>query len=233
MNFKKVRNVRLYETIIQQIRQMIDEGKLKPGDKFPSERELMVQLGVSRSILREAFRVLESRGLVESKPGGGRFLRNVSGFQLINCSAEDLERDALLEVVEAREIIEVKIVRLAAKRATEEEIEKLIELDKEFHGNDMSIKEYMEKDRDLFFHIAIAESAHNFILKEVISHILNISRELRERAILDYNDWVNLCKQHGDIVKAIAKRDEEEAAKKMAYHLSELRRDLLKRCFNS
>ena len=107
---------------------MIDRNEIQPGDKFPSERELMGKLGVSRSVLREAFRVLESRGLVYSRPGGGRYLRKVESFKLRQGSSLDLEKDALLDVVESREIVEVQIVKLAVKRATDEEIRQLAEL---------------------------------------------------------------------------------------------------------
>ncbi len=226
--FQKVKNVRLYETIIEQIREMIDKGEIQPGDKFPSERELMKQLGVSRAVLREAFRVLEFRGLVESRPGGGRYLRRVESLQMMRGSALELERDALLDVIEAREIVEVEIVRLAASRATDEEMGKLIVLDKEFHGWRSNIEEYRNKDMDLDFHLALAEMSHNFILKMVINFMLILSRDLREKTILDYDDWIKLCEQHSDIVRSICERREDEAVEKMKSHLNQLRQDISK-----
>ncbi|GAA3321517.1 hypothetical protein GCM10020331_037690 [Ectobacillus funiculus] len=63
--------------IVVQIRQLIQDGKLKPGDRLPGERELAQTLGCSRTSLREACRVLESEGLIISKPGGGRFIQHV------------------------------------------------------------------------------------------------------------------------------------------------------------
>jgi GntR family transcriptional repressor for pyruvate dehydrogenase complex len=226
--FQKVKNVRLYETIIEQIREMIDKGEIKPGDKFPSERELMKQLGVSRAVLREAFRVLEFRGLVDSRPGGGRFLRSAENLSIIRGSALELERDALLDVIEAREIVEVEIVRLAAARATDEELTKLISLDEEFHGSKNNIEEYRNKDMDLDFHLALAEMSHNFILKMMINFMLILSRDLREKTILDYNDWIKLCEQHTDIVKSICDRREDDAVKNMKTHLNQLRQDISK-----
>lgn len=229
MDFQKVKNVRLYETIIEQIKQMVDRGEIQPGDKFPSERELMEKLGVSRAVLREAFRVLESRGLVESKPGGGRYLRKVSGFQLNGSTSMALERFALVDVVEAREIVEVKVARLAAERATDQEIENLLALNEEFHGNKKNLVEYREKDRDLAFHMALAEMAHNFMLREMVSLMLSLTKDLREKAILDYDDWIVLCEQHSDIVRAIVGRNGDDAAYKMSLHMESLRRDILKK----
>ncbi|SHM29991.1 GntR family transcriptional regulator, transcriptional repressor for pyruvate dehydrogenase complex [Caldanaerovirga acetigignens] len=228
MNFQRVKNVRLYETIIQQVMGMIDKGELKPGDKFPSERQLIEQLGVSRSILREAFRVLESRGIVESRPGGGRYLRKISGSSFMNFTSMDLERDALLDVIEAREIIEIRVVSLATKRATKEDIEKLMALDREFHGAGTSLEEYREKDKDMAFHLALAEASHNFVLKEVVAYLLTVSKDLREKTMLDFDDWLELCRQHSDIVKAISERKEDEAVEKIKVHLRELRHYILK-----
>ncbi|HHY04460.1 MAG TPA: FadR family transcriptional regulator [Thermoanaerobacterales bacterium] len=229
MIFRKVKNVRLYETIIDQIMDMVNKGDILPGDKFPSERILMERLGVSRAVLREAFRVLEYRGLVESKPGGGRYLRKTGELSLLKVTTSDLERDALLDVVEAREIVEVEVVRLAAKRADEKELKQLIEIDEKYHGFDATLEEYHKKDMDLAFHLKLAEMSHNFMLKEMVSFMLTLTTELREKSILDFEDWLNLCKEHSCIVKAIKERDEDQASERMKLHLNRLRMYLLKK----
>lgn len=228
MKFHKVKNVRLYETIIWQIMEMIDRGEIQPGDKFPSERILMEKLGVSRAVIREAFRVLEYRGLVESKPGGGRYLRKLESFELEKGSSLTLEKDALLDVIEAREIVEVKIIRLAVKRATDEEIKKLVEMDKEFHGYGGNLEEYRREDKDLAFHLALSEMSHNFMLKTMVNFMLTLTQDLREKYILDYDNWLNLCHQHSDIVNAVVKRDEKEAVQRMSEHLDTLRQVIMK-----
>ena len=69
--FTPVQSVRLYETIIEQIAGLVQDGQLNRGDRFPSERQLQDQWRVSRPVLREAFRALEIQGIVESRPGGG------------------------------------------------------------------------------------------------------------------------------------------------------------------
>src|SRR5688572_30360900 len=75
-SFTPVRTVRLSEEIIRQIAELIADGSLRLNDKFPSERELQERWQVSRPVLREAFRVLEMQGVVESRPGAGRYLRS-------------------------------------------------------------------------------------------------------------------------------------------------------------
>jgi len=70
--FTPIRNVRLYETIIEQIAALVEDGQLHSGDRFPTERQLQEKWRVSRPVLREAFRALEMHGIVESRRGGGR-----------------------------------------------------------------------------------------------------------------------------------------------------------------
>ena len=104
---------------------LIKNNELKPGDKLPPERELAEKLSISRNSLREAFRVLESRGLIKSKPGGGRFIREIRENDHNNTEniILSLEKSSILELLEAREMFEVKIAQIPAQRATSEDIE--------------------------------------------------------------------------------------------------------------
>ena len=72
----------LYQEVVNALYQIIDTSNLKPGDQMPAERELMEQLGVSRNVLREAFHILEQRGIITSQQGKGRFLREIPISQL-------------------------------------------------------------------------------------------------------------------------------------------------------
>jgi GntR family transcriptional repressor for pyruvate dehydrogenase complex len=125
MEFREITPIRLYESVIEQIMNLIKNNKLKPGDKLPPERELAGRLSISRGSLREAFRVLESRGIIKSKPGGGRYIREIrkNGHNNTENIILSLEKSSILELLEAREIFEVKIVKLTAQKATAEDIE--------------------------------------------------------------------------------------------------------------
>jgi GntR family transcriptional repressor for pyruvate dehydrogenase complex len=121
MKFREITPIRLYESVIEQIMNLIKNDKLKPGDKLPPERELAEKFSISRGSLREAFRVLESKGLIKSKPGGGRFIR-------------EIKKDAFIDTENTAE--EVKVIEEAFSRVSEEgrtEDEKKIESDTEFH----------------------------------------------------------------------------------------------------
>jgi Transcriptional regulators len=83
MEFKEITPVRLYESVIDQIMDLVKRSELKPGDKLPPERELAEKLSISRNSLREAFRVLESRGLIKSKAGGGRYIREIRKMVIV------------------------------------------------------------------------------------------------------------------------------------------------------
>ena len=109
----------LYEEVVKDLYQLIDEEHLKPGDKLPPERELMEQLDVSRNVLREAFRVLESRGVIVSHQGKGRFLRTQSQLsESTESLSKNLERCSMMEAYEVRQVLEVKGVELIIRNAT-------------------------------------------------------------------------------------------------------------------
>ena len=125
-SFSAVKTTRLFEEICGRIRENIAAGKLKPGDKLPAERDLSVQFGVSRTVLREALRSLEIAGLVRLSKGakGGAVI--LDGGSALTRSFKDmitLGRVTIEDLTEARILIEDVIVRLACDRATKEDFE--------------------------------------------------------------------------------------------------------------
>ena len=108
MSLKQVsRGPRVYEGVVEKLKASISSGELQPGDPLPSERRLMDDFGVSRSSLREAFRVLELLGLIESIPGKGRFVRRPASTD--EGEPIPLEDSALLELMEARRVLEPEL----------------------------------------------------------------------------------------------------------------------------
>jgi GntR family transcriptional repressor for pyruvate dehydrogenase complex len=141
-------------------------GQLRPGDRLPSESELATSFGVSRSVVREALKVLASSGLVTSVRGrdGGTFVVHVAGDAAAQSLAEtlhlmlDLERINLTEVVEARRMVESACARLAAERRTGDDLEAMVRV-LEQASRDISDQEWL--DLDVAFHNAEAAAAHN------------------------------------------------------------------------
>lgn len=228
MPFFKVEKQRLYESVVEQLVGYVETGEIAPGDRFPSERELEKQLGVSRGILREAFRVLEARGLIESRPGGGRFLREVADQALFKegITLLALEKSVLLDVVESRLALEVNVARLAAARATRKDINNLTNVVDKFFSKHSP----REEDKDLDFHLAVARATHNFVLHELVKLQINLLREHRQQSHLDRKSWESLCHEHRRILEAIAKGDPGAAAEAMNAHLLRLKEAILETC---
>lgn len=226
--FKEIIPVRLYESVIEQIMNLIKNNKLKPGDKLPPERELAERLSISRGSLREAFRVLESRGLVKSKPGGGRYIREIrkNGHNNTENIILRLEKSSILELLEAREIFEVKIVKLAAQRATTEDIE-LIEKALT-RMNKVEASDDNETDSDTGFHLAIASASHNFVFVNIMKLHLDLLKDTREKTWKIPGRQKEQQEEHQAIFKAIKERDSEKAGEAMLKHLKNIREVLVK-----
>jgi len=124
MTGRRFKHTRIYEQVVEEVKELISSGELGQGDPLPPERQLMDEMGVSRSSLREAFRVLELMGLIESIPGKGRFVRKPRS------DAGDgrdmpLEDEAILELMEARRVLDPKIAGAAAMHALPSDLTKL------------------------------------------------------------------------------------------------------------
>lgn len=224
MEFKEIAPVRLYESVIDQIIELIKNNELKPGDKLPPERELAEKLSISRGSLREAFRVLESRGLIKSKPGGGRYIREIreNGHNNTENIILSLEKSSILELLEAREIFEVKIVELAAQRATLEDIEIIEEaLNKMSQEDELKNEKKTESDRE--FHSAIASSSHNFVFVNIIKLHLDLLRGTREKTQQIPGRREERCREHQAILQAIKEHDPKKAGEVMLKHLRKVR----------
>lgn len=227
--FSSVRNERMYEKIVVQLRQLIADGKLKPGDRLPGERVLSQTLGCSRTSLREACRVLEAEGLIISKPGGGRFVQHVelATDSLFSLDPIDmLEKSAVLYFLEAREAIEPKIAELASQRATSEDIKKmeavLLKMEEKLKYPDENV------EIDSSFHLAIAEATQNFVFVSMMKANLSMSRQVRKQTLSSEERYLLSLEEHRAILKAVKNKDGKEAIKATCLHLQNIKENVLK-----
>jgi len=229
MKFRKITPVRLYESAIEQIMNLIKNKKLRPGDKLPPERELAEKLSISRGSLREAFRVLESRGLIKSKPGGGRYIREIrkNGHNNTENIILSLEKSSILELLEAREMFEVKIAKIAAQKATIEDIQ-LIEEALSKMNEEEELKYGKETESDSEFHLAIANASHNFVFVNIIKLHLDLLRDTREKTWKIPGRREEQQEEHQTIFQAIKEHDSKEAGEAMLKHLKNVREVLVK-----
>lgn len=217
------------EMIADKIRSMIEDGVFKPGDKLPTERELCEAFGVGRSSVREALQSLEHIGLIESKPGVGRFLSHDAVSLLSSLSwGQMLERASMFELMEARRILEVATARLAAERATDDVIgtlESLLEEMKKAGSKDMDY--FFEKE--MGFHLTLSEACKNSILAELVNFLIHrVSAQAEKFLRTSPYTFDMTIKQFESIVQALKEGDSLSAGDKMREHL-EIVKDALKK----
>ena len=229
MEFKEITPVRLYESVIDQIMDLVKRSELKPGDKLPPERELAEKLSISRNSLREAFRVLESRGLIKSKAGGGRYIREIrkNGYSNTENIILSLEKSSILELLEARELFEVKIAKIAAQRATIEDTE-LIEQVLNKMNEEEELKYGKETESDTEFHLAIAKASHNFVFTNIIRLHLDLLKGTREKTQQIPGRREERWREHQAILQAIKEHSTKKAGEAMLKHLRNVREALVK-----
>lgn len=221
--FQKIRPKRISDEIFAQIKNLIVEGKLKPGDKLPPERELAKQMGVSRPTLREAINKLEARGLLEQRQGGGTYVKSL-GDETLAFAFEEYanKKHAIVDLMEVRKILETWAAYTAAERITEEEIKQLEQYLKEME--DALEGGQIGYDSDADFHSTISYATKNIFLIHIMNTIYQwiekISYEVRSRLYNDYYKHDLLYKQHKAIFIAIKNRDPLEAYNAMLSHMN-------------
>ncbi len=223
-----VRRSRIYEHIVDQIHALIREGRWAPGDQIPPERELAERFRVSRTSVREALRALEMQGIIESRQGGGTFVRSADTEALVPPLAAAILRGRreMAEVLEVRELIEPGIARLAAMRATPEavaELEQTLERQRDAIAHDRPFV-----DEDTAFHYTLARAADNHILLRLHNVILDVLRESRQ-TYLHVRDRPQMSlRGHEAILAAVRLNDGDAAQRASLAHITEVRDGILR-----
>ncbi|MHB1041363.1 MAG: FadR/GntR family transcriptional regulator [Eubacteriales bacterium] len=219
--FKKIEYRRLYEDVISQIEANISSEQLMPGDRLPSERELAEKVGVSRGTLREAFRILERQGMITARPGGGRYVKKLpDGRMDRDRILLNLETAAMLDLLEAREVIESRIVELACARATRADLEVIERSMAVIENSDAESGKVLDRDND--FHLAIAEATHNIVFVGIVELNLDLLFQIRLKTSSMPGRANQIAEEHRAIFKAIKQRDVNKAKETMLDHLKNI-----------
>lgn len=221
--FTPVAQGRISETIADQIRSLVRSGRLTPGDRLPSERDLCQQFGVSRVTVRDALRLLEGSGLIDTRVGarGGAFVRVPSGSQIGEGIADMVTMAALHadEVTEARMILEVGIVGLVCERATDEDFAALKEICDRSAAAAVAEGRY-DVSYSAEFHTRFAQAAHNRALDLLVASFqVPLRHSLEEAKAVDPKMGKRGVAEHYELVEAVERRDAEEARSVMSRHL--------------
>jgi GntR family transcriptional regulator, transcriptional repressor for pyruvate dehydrogenase complex len=212
---------RISGLIVEQIRSLIAAGRLAPGDRLPSERDLAEQFGVSRVTVRDALRALEATGLVEIKvgSGGGAFLQAPSSTVAGQGMADMLLMSALSpeEVAEARLMLEMNTVLLAVQRATDENIAELRSI------CDQSAELLKAGQYDVHlswdFHDGLAKATQNPAIELITRSFRGALSMARVRAREGLAAPERTVREHTKLVDAIEARDAERARSVLVAHL--------------
>ena len=217
---KPEKNGLLAEQVVIQVRDMIRQGKLRPGDRLPSERELAKRLGISRASLRPGLRFLAAMGVLTSRHGSGTYIAD--GPPALD--SEPLRMLAALhgftqdEMFEARRLLEVGLAGLAAEHATDDHLATMAEEVTEMYATLDDPQQYLI--HDIRFHRAIAAGSGNQILAALMDMVSAVMYERRSATVERATDLKESAEMHRKIYRLIRGRKADEARVAMSEHLT-------------
>ena len=230
-----IQKTRVSQQVVDHILDQIDRGELKRGDRLPGEREFAQSLGISRVPLREAIAALTAMGVVEKRQGDGNYIAGFSPDALgrILRTYTMLDHTLAGDLFEVRALVEGAAARLAARNATEEDVDALYE---EIDRMEEAIPAYIKGKKRLadmltlddLFHLRCAAASHNQFYIQFVNmvHTTGTDMGLYERTYgrhpEKYYDSVDF---HRRIADAIANRDEDAAEDIMREHIESIRAD--------
>ncbi|MFI8006390.1 FadR/GntR family transcriptional regulator [Streptomyces sp. NPDC086010] len=227
VEWQPVRQSRTHELVLQSIEEQVLAGELKAGDRLPPERELAPVLGVSRSALREALRVLETIGVLVAQPGrgpdsGARIVRNPDDAlgRLLRLHFA-LGSYSLHDVLEARVVLERSSWEAAARHAAAEDLDAAEQLVDRMGQPDVGVAEF--NDLDTRFHVLIASSSGNALTSTLTSAVRESVRPLILHALENADDWPStagaLNAQHAQLLRLVREGRGGEAADLVEEHI--------------
>jgi GntR family transcriptional repressor for pyruvate dehydrogenase complex len=217
---KAIKRRRLFQDVVQQIRELILNQRLALGHRLPPERELAEQFQVSRSSLREAMRTLELQGLVTIRPGAGTFVHAQGEESMSEALVSYLTNGdgALRDVFELRHILEPQMAALAAQRATPEDVGRMEEMLGE--QSDQIARGETGAQGDTAFHFAVAQATHNSALVKVVTAMGDILSQSREQPLQAPGRPQRSVASHRYILEMIREGDGQGAREAMEHHIS-------------
>ncbi|MGZ4289416.1 MAG: FadR/GntR family transcriptional regulator [Gaiellaceae bacterium] len=230
MSYEPIERQKVYELIADQLLRRVGERQLRPGDPVPTERELTHAFRAGRSSVREALRMLESRGVIENR-GNGTFV--VAGYaNPLNSSVQlllSLDQATMLDVYELRRILECEAAGLAAERHTEAHLLLMDAAIGEMAAalaSDDPERGARYIDGDLRFHLAIAEATRNGVVLHTMDALRGVIRRALMSIFLVPESPERSFEQHKAIRAAIAARNASEARDAMRAHLVRVESDV-------
>ncbi len=222
--YSRVNNTRLYQQLVENIRQQILNDQLREGDRLPNERDLALSFGVSRTVVREAIKTLAKEGLVEVRHGIGTFI----AIRTSQALSQSFDLMMMIEgghgsndIVEIREILEPSIAALAALRATDDDIESLKTDVRKMDASMEDMEGFVTADHS--FHVTLARATHNIIIPHLLNPIVDLLHWQRKRIFYVEQGPQSGQYYHKQILDAVIRRDSDGAREAMIAHLKQVR----------
>ncbi len=216
------------DIVTEELQRIIESGLVKPGEKLDTIENMAVRFRVGRSTVREAISHLKARGLIETKQGGGTYVRAQALESIQRRKIAD--RNELIQLLQVRKIVEVGSIELAAEFRSDKDLEKLQMVIR--HMEEAIGNEEMSQVYDVNFHLAIAKATHNPMLEEMMESVSGMMfRTMRETRSLwlfsEQESARRLFQEHQQMYQAIADRNKSEAAKIMKLHLAKAGKEIM------
>lgn len=217
MRVTPVRAERLSDKVVRQILEMIHDGDLQPGAKLPTETQFAEQFGVSRGVIREAMTQLQAQGYVRRRPKDGTYIQEDVQDKFTRPVSDALKKATYQDLLDFRESLETKMVEIVVDRASDEEIEEIIE--------SLIPSETSEPASvDHYFHYKLAEASKNVFYMNFIDTYYDLIEEMAQQNMKDQRRSDQIATEHDAIAHAIARRDKIAAREAMSYHMRMVRK---------
>lgn len=227
--FETVKANRISQNIVEQIRGAILSGELKIGDRLPPEKDFAKHFGVSKSSLREAYRVLEAYGLLEIRQGmsGGAFVKEIDLTTVKDSivSYFFFQNPGIREYTQIRTFIEPQVVKICAEKITEKDLKYL-------EDNIAAMEQAQDgesflSDLDSAFHKYLVDITENKIISLIVESVQTALINIKQMVHTDKEFLKMVCDSHKKIVNALRERDPAKASKAMLDHINEVEKGML------
>jgi GntR family transcriptional regulator, transcriptional repressor for pyruvate dehydrogenase complex len=217
-----IKKRRVAEEVADRVRGMILEGTFPPAQPLPSERDLAERFGVSRGAIRDALRVLETIGLIETRHGQGTFPQELTVDRLVAplASVMSYRTDMQDELLDVRRMFEPAVARAAATRATEEDF---ADLERMLDAQRLKLKTGQSPIvEDTSFHALLARSTQNRVVVSIMAILNDLLVESRKLTLSQKGRPEQSIKGHEAVIAALRRRDPEGASQAMHQHIKQI-----------
>lgn len=225
-NMQPLKREPLNVAIARKLLDYLLSGSFTPGQRIPSERQLMQAMGVSRSAVREANKSLSLLGLLEIRQGDGTYLRK-SGFSLLPQVIDWgllLEDPYVVDLMEARKYVEIVTAGLAAENRSEEDLDDLRAIIRTMSESADDIERYVDSDTD--FHLRLAKAAGNLVFENLLSNFRSLLLIWSKKILEAAGETETSLAMHTPILEAVERKDSEAASQAMVAHMERSSRRL-------